>query len=456
MTYDGGSFRDPDGRVFRRDGRVLRGLSARGAGEWRAAAAAPFFKEALRAGTVVRTEERPGEGPWAAVLEHEPLAAVTYPYEWGFAMLREAALLTLDLQLAALGDGFTLKDGTPYNVQFAGTRPVFIDVGSFERLGRGAAWAGYGQFCRQFLYPLMLRAYRGLPHGPFLRGRLEGVDAAEAAAALGLRSVLRPGVLTHVLLQSRLQAAHAADAGDLRSELAAAGAGASVLRAAAEGLRGLVAGLSWDAPRTAWSHYGRGEHYAEADLAAKERFVRDAAALRPRRLAWDLGANRGDYARMLAAASGAVLALDADESAHEGLYRSLRAASEARVTPLVYDLADPSPGLGWRGAERPPLEARARPDFVLALAVLHHLRLTAGVPTAELAAWLGSLGAEAVVEFVAKDDAAAKRLLARKDDRYDDWTAAAFEAALAPRFETLRRAELAGGRRVLYHLRPRP
>lgn len=456
MTFDGGSFRDPDGRVFLRDGRVLRGLTARGAEQWRAVSAAAFFKAAVEAGRVVRSTEQPAEAPWALTLEHERVPAVSYPYEWGFGMLKDAALLTLDLQLAALAEGFTLKDGSPYNVQFRGTKPVFIDVGSLERNRPGSVWAGYRQFCEQFLYPLMLRAHRGVSHAHLLRGRLAGVTAADARRLLGLRASLKPGVFSHVHLQSRLQERHEADEGDLRSELAAAGAGPEVVAVGLRGLRTVVADLEWEPPASAWSGYGCGEHYTAPDLKTKETFLRAAAAARPRRLAWDLGANRGDYSRSLAESAGTVLALDADASVHEHLYRALRDAGESRILPLNMDLTDPSPDQGWRGSERPSLERRAAPDFVLALAVLHHLRLGAGIPTAELVEWLASLGAEAVVEFVAKEDPAAKRLFARKDDRYDDWTRAAFESALAPRFETLARAEISGGGRVLYHLRPRP
>ena len=180
-----------------------------------------------------------------------------------------------------------------------------------------------------------------------------------------------------------------------------------------------------------------------------------AAAARPRKLAWDLGANRGHYAHRLAREAALVLALDADAPTHEGLYRALKSGNASGILPLCVDLADPSPAQGWRGRERRRLEERAAPDFILALAVLHHLRLGAGVPTAELVDWLAALKAEAVVEFVAKEDPAARRLLARKADRYEDWTVSAFEAALSTRFETVKRSELASGRRVLYHLRPR-
>ncbi|MBI5595444.1 MAG: methyltransferase [Elusimicrobia bacterium] len=456
MNYDGGSFRDPDSRVFLQGGHVLRGLSAQGAGEWRAVSKAKFFRKAVDEGRIVRSEERKGEAPWELILVHERVPFVSYPYEWGFAMLQDAALLTLDLQLAALAEGFTLKDGSAYNVQFHGTRPIFIDVGSFERLKPGSVWAGYRQFCEQFLYPLMLRSYRGLPFGPWLRGRLEGIGAADASRLLGWRGALKPGVFPHVILQARLQKGHAADDADLRGEIKEAGFGAELLAAGLQRLRKLVSDLRWDPEVSAWSGYGCGEHYSAADLRRKDGFLREALGARARSLAWDLGANRGDYSRVLAETCHTVVALDADAATHEGLFRELRSGPmKERVLPLAVDLADPSPGQGWLGKERRRLEERGRPDFVLAFALLHHLRLSAGVPAAELADWLAGLGADAVVEFVAKEDPAARRLLARKDDRYADWTEASFQALFSSRFQVIKREALSGGLRVLFQLRPR-
>lgn len=456
MNYDGGSFRDPDGRVFLQGGHVLRGLSPRGAAEWRAVSKARFFQRAVEEGKVVRSEERKGEAPWELTLVHERIPFVSYPYEWGFTMLQDAALLTLDIQLAALGEGFTLKDGSAYNVQFHGTRPVFIDIGSFERLKPGSVWAGYRQFCEQFLYPLMLRSYRGLPFSPWLRGRLEGIPAADAAHLLGWRGALKPGVFPHVILQSRLQKGHETDDADLRGEIKEAGFGPELLAAGLRRLRKLTASLRWEPEVSAWSGYGCGEHYGAADLRRKDGFLREALGTKARSLAWDLGANRGDYSRVLGETAQTVVALDADAATHERLSRDLRGgALKDRILPLCVDLADPSPSQGWAGTERRRLEDRGRPEFVLALAVLHHLRLGAGVPTAALVDWLAGLGAEAVVEFVAKDDPTARRLLARKDDRYADWTEAEFQALAARRFQVLRREALCEGHRVLFHLRPR-
>src|SRR3954467_9467623 len=178
-TPEPASFRDPEARVvYSPSGEVLRELSARGREDWDALERTRFFRRALEDGRIVATEElEPG------LLRHERLPFVSYPYEWPFEMLRDAALLQLGLLDEALGEGFVLKDGSPYNVQWRGSEPVFVDVGSFERLREGEPWAGYRQFCTLFLYPLMLQAYRGVAPQPHLRGSLEGIEPSEARGA---------------------------------------------------------------------------------------------------------------------------------------------------------------------------------------------------------------------------------------------------------------------------------
>src|SRR5690606_24922064 len=98
------------------------------------------------------------------VLQHERLPFISYPYEWSFPLLKAAAILHLTVQLDALEADFSLSDSTAYNVQFDGVRPVFIDVLSFRKYHDGEVWAGHRQFCEQFLNPLLLRSYFGIPH----------------------------------------------------------------------------------------------------------------------------------------------------------------------------------------------------------------------------------------------------------------------------------------------------
>ncbi len=385
------------------------------------------------------------------MLRHERIPFVSYPYEWTFGMLREAALLQLDLELEALAAGLTLKDATPYNVQFRGSRPAFIDVGSFERLREGEPWAGYRQFCMLYLYPLLLQAHRGVDFQPLLRGSLEGIAPAQAARMFSLRDRLRRGVFAHVALHARLEARSARrEGGEVKEELRKANFKTEMVEANVGRMRKLVERLRWKAGDTAWTGYREQNTYTDEDAARKTAFVREALARAPH-LVWDVGCNDGAYSRIAAEHARSVVAFDLDHATVEALYRSLRSEGERRILPLVADIADPSPGLGWRGLERRPLEARGTPDAVLALALVHHVSITANVPLVEFLDWLRSLGASAVVEFPKREDPMVRKLLSGKREGSNaDYEIGNFERLLAERFSVERREELPSGARVLY------
>ena len=186
---ESGSFRDPHSRVVEADGAVLRLLSEQGLRDWNALAASELFKEAVAAGKLVGTEVESEDAVdlpdglvdgAAAVLRHEVVPFVSYPYEWTFAMLKDAALLQLELLRGALDENLILKDSSPYNVQWRGARPLFIDIGSFESLREGEPWVGYRQFCMLFLYPLLLQAYKDIPFQPWLRAGSTGSSRRSA------------------------------------------------------------------------------------------------------------------------------------------------------------------------------------------------------------------------------------------------------------------------------------
>ena len=434
MRADAGSFRDPDSRVLHDGDRVLRELSARGEEDFAAFEASGLFARTQRDGRVVGTR-RAGEG----LLEHDRIPFVSYPYEWTFGMLKDAALLQLDLLDEALAEGLMLKDATPYNVQFAGTRPVFVDVGSFERLRPGEPWIAYRQFCTLFLYPLMLCAYRGAGFQPWLRGSLEGIEPADAAALLPRRR----GVTVNARLLARLERRHGdTSARATHSQLAKAGFKPEIIRANVRRLRKLVRRLDWTPPATAWTGY-------EPD-GDKADFVEEAARRVAPRLAWDLGANDGTFARLIAPHAQTVVAMDADHATAEHLYRA-----GGDVLPLVVDLCDPSPARGWRLAERGALTDRGRPDLTLSLALIHHLVIARNVPVGEVVAWLASLGGAHVIEFPHRDDPMVGRLLdaKRAGDTRPGYDLEPFEAALRAHFEVLEHRQ--GRTRSLYLCRPR-
>lgn len=461
---DPGSFRDPLSRVFVDGDSVRRGLSAEALEDYRSLAATSFFPAAAERGDVIDTEidataSLPGD--WAGVLRHQRIDVISYPYEWSFEMLRDAARLQLRLTREALAEQLITKDASAYNVQFVGTQPVFIDIGSFERLRGGEPWPGYRQFCQLFLNPLLVQGVADVPFQPLLRGSIHGIAPTVTADLLSGRGRLTKGVFTHVKLHARAETRYADSdrERDVKGELKRAGFGPAIIDAQLKNLLKAVDGLKWDDEQhSTWSDYGDRSHYTDRDLEAKHAFVTStiAAAETTPRLVLDLGANDGHFSHAaLAAGASSVVAVDSDALVVDRLYRSLREADEARILPLLLDLSDPSPALGWRSRERPSFVDRVRPDLVLCLAVVHHLALTNTVPLEEIVAFLADFDAPLVVEFPHRDDVMASRLLARKRDGvFDAYDLPTFENALERQFVVHRRETLPSGTRTLFECRP--
>jgi hypothetical protein len=458
---DPGSFRDPGSRVYRVGETIYRALDERAAMNWKALRATRFFEDGVAAGTIIGTEPAeaaPGVDGWAEVVRHDTVPVISYPYEWTFSMLKDAALLQLDLLLAALAEDMILKDSTPYNVQFIGSRPVFIDIGSFERLEPGDVWVGYRQFLQQFLYPLMLTARVGVPFQPWLRGRMEGLTADEMSRMLGPRDHLRKSSLLHVSLPARSERRYEGDDSgrDVRSELQQAGFSKDMIVTNVEGLRRVVTELTWDPDHSRWDDYVSCAHVSGQREFKADFVTRSLLELAPDTV-WDLGTNDGHFARLAGVTTDRVVAFDADHLVLDHFYRALRLDAVDNVLPLLYDLTDPSPGLGWRGAERRPLAARSTPDLVLCLAVVHHLVIGRNVPLRRVVDWLADLGAHVVFEWVPPDDPMVRGLTANKrpHEVHGDYEEQALRHLVAERLTVTREEPVPGSSRILFALSPK-
>jgi hypothetical protein len=466
-TVDPGSFRDPSSTVFYAGDEVLRGLDADAAADWAALVKAPFFGKAVETGRIVRTNQVPTDEAaglvpegrsWPTVLRHERVPFVSWPYEWTFSQLQDAALLHLDLLSAALDAGLTMKDGYAYNLQWVGSRPTFIDVPSFTR-SSGGPWQGYRQFCRTMLFPLMLQAHKDVSFRPMLRGQLDGIEPRQMRGLMSARDMARAGVLKNVVLHSAIEGKFKTDARGSRQvgeDLKAGGFSDELAKATTKALRKLVAGLKWQAGDSHWTSYQQTSTYSDQDRATKEEFVDSALAGSNAKLVWDLGANDGTYSRIAARHAETVVAADSDEATVDALYRSLRREGDTRILPLVMDLSDPSPGLGWMGKERPGFYDRRKPNMVLLLAVLHHMAITSNIPLSGLVDWIHGLGEKMVVEFVHTDDPMVKRLLSNKPEgMFADYHVDEFERLLKARFTIERQELLPSATRTLYLVTPR-
>ena len=384
------------------------------------------------------------------MLEHERIPFVTYPYEWCFGMLKDAAALQLSLLDRALTESLRLKDATPYNVQWHGTKPAFVDVGSFERLRGNEPWVGYRQFCTLYLYPLMLTAYSGVSFQPWLRGSLEGIDPADAAALLPRKK----GVTINARLLARLERKQGEkSARDTNAKLAKAGFKPEIIQAQVRRLHKLVAGLEWKTAKTAWTEYDDNNRgYDEPDLDAKKAFVAETAErIKP--------ASPGTSAPTTAPSPASSRPTRRPSSPWTSTTRRsstcTAASTPTNITPLVVDLCDPSPARGWALAERGPLPERGRPDLTLSLALIHHLSITRNIPVRAILDWLKSLGGAHVIEFPHRDDAMVERLLSAKrdDEAHPDFNREPFEPALNEVFEV---RDAPGARsRTLYAVTPR-
>ncbi|HZD24241.1 MAG TPA: methyltransferase [Acidimicrobiia bacterium] len=446
---DPGSFRDPASHVVHDDGRVLRLLDERGLAGWQALSETRFFDKATEDGRLIAAKAVDHSDPGvAAALEHPCVPFISYPYEWTFSMLKDAALLQLGLLADALAEGITIKDATPFNIQFIGGKPVFIDIGSFEKYAPGEPWIGYRQFTRQFLFPLMLRAWAGLPFQPWLRGNMEGPTAEDMRNILPLGKRMRPATLMHVSMQARMEDRMSGTA--VRNELKTAGFNAELIQANVRKLTKLVSSLEWEGSGVGWVEYESYAHVAR-DRESKGELLESALDTHQPERVLDLGANDAYFAEIAAGHGAVAVAVDGDEQVLDATYRK-----GTPVSLVVGDLTNLSPSQGWAGAERPSLNERARPDLVIAYGLIHHLIYTASIPPASVVDWLASYTCPVVVEFVDPTDEMVAKLTANKteDELHPGRKRQEFERLLSQHFQTLHTKPLGDGVRILYHLKP--
>lgn len=385
-----------------------------------------------------------------AVLEPRRIPFISYPYEWCFGELKDAALLTLAVQLRALELDFVLRDASAYNVQFVDGRPVFMDTLSFERYREGEPWIAYKQFCQHFLVPLMLMSRRDIRFGLLLREYLDGIPLDFGSEMLPKKSWADIRALLHIHMHARAQRKYSE--AKVSSAVGTRRMSKQALAALAENLTEAVERLTWHPDGTQWANYVDETNYSDAAATSKEeiirRYLHDAAPA----VVWDIGANTGVYSRVAREIAPLVMSFDIDPAAVERNYRTVRLQGETGILPLLIDLANPSPALGWAHAERMSLAERGPADVVMALALVHHLAIGNNVPLGHVAAFLAQLGRTLIVEFVAKDDSQVERLLRNRADIFTDYTRDGFERAFGAFFTIRAREQVGDAKRWLYSM----
>jgi hypothetical protein len=387
----------------------------------------------------------------ACVLHPREVPFISYPHEWCFSQLRDAALVTLEIQREALGFGMMLKDAPAANIQFLDGRPVLIDTLSLVRAS-GPAWPAYFQFCKHFLAPLLLAVYRDVRLMRLAAQEFDGIPLDLAATLLPHRSWLRPAAALHVHMHARAnRRAARVEAGGLPIAPPPMTGDAKRQTLIVDSLSRGIDRLQWTPPRTVWTSYADEQPSLgdEAWAARLEAVSRVVTRLEPRTV-WDLGAATGHLSRIASGAGAFTVAFDADPACVELTYRRARQEGDHQLLPLVQDLLWPSGPSGWAEHERAGLAERGPADLVLALGLVHHLAVPGGISLADILGYIGKLGRTALVEFVPSSDPVAVMWSRRFDtarlNRPD------FEAAAAVHFEQVERMPIPGSQRVLYLL----
>jgi 2-polyprenyl-3-methyl-5-hydroxy-6-metoxy-1,4-benzoquinol methylase len=452
------SFRDPSGFLFTRAGTLYRQVNQYYQADYDLLMKSGLYAALVKAGLLVRHSEAAVEArePSLAykVIQPERVQFISYPYEWSFSQFKDAALATLAIQKRALESGMSLKDASAYNIQFHRGKPVLIDTLSFEIFREGEPWVAYRQFCQHFLAPLALMALKDIRLSQLMRIYIDGVPLDLASQLLPGSTRLNFGLAMHIHQHASAQKRYAGK--EVKLETATnARFNKMALLGLVDSLEGAVKGLSWKPAGTEWAEYYDATNYSDAAFEHKRELVgKFVERVQPKNV-WDMGANNGVFSRVAGDKGFFTLSCDIDPAAVEQNYRFVKEKKEENLLPLVVDLTNPSPALGWSNEERQSLEQRGPADIVLALAVIHHLAISNNVPLPQLAEYFARLGAWLVIEFVPKSDSQVQRLLASRKDIFTDYNQETFEAVFLETYAIHESVAIRGSERRLYLMEKR-
>jgi ribosomal protein L11 methylase PrmA len=443
------SFRDPSGFLFHREGRLYRQVNDSYRADYKQLMESGLYRDLTEQGLLiphVETPEPQMSRGGSLVIQPETIPFISYAYEWSFSQLQDAALATLSIEKKALEHGMSLKDASAYNIQFRSGRPVLIDTLSFERYREGEPWVAYRQFCQHFLAPLALMSHTDVRLSQLLRVNIDGIPLDLASHLLPSKTRLALGLATHIHLHAQAQRRyadkHAKPTGRKLSRMSFLGL--------IDNLESTTRKLSWKPEGTEWADYYAATNYTDASLEHKARLVGEYLEKVHPKTVWDLGANTGRFSRIAADRGIPTVAFDIDPAAVELNYLDCRKRNVQNLLPLLSDLTNPSPAIGWQNRERQSLIERGPCDTAMALALVHHLAIGNNLPFDRIVDFLAGVCRTLVIEFVPKTDSQVQRLLATREDIFPGYNQETFEQTFASRFDILASSPIRDSERTVY------
>jgi hypothetical protein len=444
------SFRDPSGFLFTDNGILYRQINRAYSNDYARLMDSGLYDRLVKASLLiphVEADHAPAESDAAfKVIQPERVPFISYPYEWSFSQLKDAALATLSIQKRAMKLDMSLKDASAYNIQFMRGKATLIDTLSFEVYKEGEPWVAYKQFCQHFLAPLALMAYRDVRLSQLLRVYIDGVPLDLASELLPAKTKFNFGLLTHIHIHAGAQKRYSDKVVAPRK----GGMSGQALTGLIESLENTIRKLTWKPAGTEWGDYYENTNYTNSAFEHKKQLVKEWSAEKKPALVWDLGGNTGVFSREATSSGAFTVSFDIDPAAVEQNYRTVKTKKDQNILPLVLDLTNPSPALGWDNSERDSFGARGPVDMALALAVIHHLAISNNVPLPQLANFFAARCTWLVIEFVPKSDSQVQKLLTSREDIFPNYTREGFETAFSACFAIRKSESVRDSERTLY------
>ena len=448
------SFRDPSGFIFESNGEIFRQINKIYQEDYDYFISSGLYDELIGKNLLIKHVEvsSPIQKPETAykILKVQRIEFISYPYEWSFSQLKDAALLTLNVLLIALKKGMILKDSSAYNVQFFEGKPIFIDTLSFTKYQEGSIWEGYKQFCQHFLAPLALMSFSDTRLSKILTNFIDGIPLDLARKLLPIRTWFNYGLLTHIHMHSY---AITNINKNIHSEKDSKKVNKLSLIGLIENLENTIKNINWNIKEKDWVNYYQSTNYSENSFENKKEIVKSIINKISPRSILDLGANNGVFSRLANGLEDCyVISIDNDPGAVEVNYLETNRAHEKNLLPLVIDLVNPSSGIGWNNKERTKFLDRGSFDLVLALALIHHLAITNNIPLTMISDVLSKLGKFLIIEFIPKEDTQTQKLLNSRSDIFSDYSITNFRHIFQEDFLLLEEIQIRNSLRTLFLL----
>lgn len=442
------SFRDPSGFVFKHEGQIYRQVNQCYADDYRLLQSSGLYARLIQTGKLIAhaelSENLLQSEKWFLTLLPEQVAYISYPYEWCFDQLKDAALLTLDILKEAMAHDMILKDATTFNIQFQGAKPIFIDTLSFEKYDPAKPWVAYRQFVECFVAPLLLASYRSPELIRLLQLYPDGIPLQLASKLLPVRSKFNFNALLHIFLPAKLKTKQN-KLSENRLQFSS-----QKLQNIIASLYALISRLELKRTKSEWNDYYTHTVLGNEYVDQKMIIFREWLKLVKGRTALDIGTNTGLFALEASATFANVTAIDSDTFCVDDLYRKAKQSGCNNLLPLCVDFTQPSPAIGWDNKERNDFFSRYKSDVVLALALIHHLAISKNIPLTDIAGMLSRLCNFLIIEFVPKDDPKVALMLATRKDIFEAYNETSFEEAFSEFFIIEQKKKIGSTNRVLY------